>query len=200
MQLILYLIIFLLGSLIGNFATSVFYRLPRGITIAGFNKQHTQPPHCSSCHHLLKWYEYLPIISLFSTLLTCNYCRQPVPRIYCLIETTAAILSVACFYLFGANPDIFIVLFCFSISCLLVMALLVVHRQFYSAITWSIVVEGVLYRTLIDHTLFYWAVSLGSGAVLSLWLLRQDKFQDRHRRHIAHVVISLSSWLPCLLI
>jgi prepilin signal peptidase PulO-like enzyme (type II secretory pathway) len=195
MQFFLYLIIFTFGLLIGNFATSIFYRLPRNIVIYGFNKKHTRPPHCSFCRHELKWYEYLPLISIFSTFLKCNYCKHPIPYSYIIIEHLSALLAVGCFYFFGSNFDIFIIIFCLSISCLLTIFVFIVHKKIYDIFTISIIIEGILYRTLVDQTLFYWAISLGLGSMFSIWLLKDKEFLNIKRRYVIHLILSSSVWV-----
>jgi hypothetical protein len=77
-----YISLFLFGVLIGNFTTTLFYRLPRNIMISGFNQKLTRPPFCSNCNHVLVFYEYLPILSWFSTRGKCNYCHAPINKSY----------------------------------------------------------------------------------------------------------------------
>ena len=66
-----YIVLFLFGTLIGNFTTTIFHRLPRNIMISGFDQKVTRPPFCSNCGHILRFYEYLPILSWFSTFGKC---------------------------------------------------------------------------------------------------------------------------------
>lgn len=195
MQFFLYLTLFIFGLLIGNFATTVFYRLPRNIKVYGFNKKHTRPPHCSFCGHELKWYEYLPFISIFTTFLKCNYCKHPIPYTYIIIEHLAALLAMSSFYLFGNNFDIFIITFCFGMSALLSIFIFFKHKKIYNILTASMIIEGILYRTLTDQTLSYWMTSLCFYSMFSIWLLKDKEFLNIERHYLIHVILPASVWL-----
>ncbi|NDE19110.1 MAG: prepilin peptidase, partial [Alphaproteobacteria bacterium] len=88
-----YISLFLFGVLIGNFTTTLFYRLPRNIMISGFNQKLTRPPFCSNCNHVLVFYEYLPILSWFSTRGKCNYCHAPINKSYIMLEILIGIIA-----------------------------------------------------------------------------------------------------------
>ena len=195
MQFCLYFILFAFGLMIGNFATTVFYRLPQNIVIYGFNKAHTKPPHCSFCGHILKWYEYLPLISIFTTSLKCNYCRHPIPWSYITIEHLAAILAVITFYFAGENFDIFIPIFCLEISCILSVFIFFRYKKTYNILTLSMIAEGALYRTLTEHTLENWIIDLGIGSLISLWLLKGSGFHSSRLRFLVHIILPASIWL-----
>lgn len=57
---------------------------------------------CLHCHHELKWYDLLPLVSWLSTGGKCRYCKMPIGWFEPLIETGTAILFVT-FYHFWAT-------------------------------------------------------------------------------------------------
>lgn len=195
MSFLIYLSIFTFGLLIGNFTTTVFYRLPRGIVVYGFNKKHTKPPHCSTCGHELKPVEYLPLISIFSTCLKCNYCGQSVPYSYVIMEFLSAFLAVACFYAYSDNLDLFIIIFLLCETLLLTTAILITYRQIFPLLTFSIILEGVIYRTLVDQTISNWWINIALASILSLLLLKGEEFLNPKKRLFVHFILALSPWI-----
>ncbi len=192
-MLIEYFAIFIFGLLIGNFATTILYRLPRGITIYGFNQQFTQPPFCSLCHHKLKFYEYLPFLSWFSTLGKCNYCGNPINYYYTTLEIFSALLSINLFYLYGFS-DIFILLLSFTINSLLLLFIYLEHKIIPKVLTTSMVFIGIIYRTLIDFSVIPCLVSLSIVALLSISLLQKEGFYNAEKRAFVHILLPASIW------
>ena len=190
-----YAIVYCFGVLIGNFATTIFYRLPRGLTIYGFNKKNTKPPCCSVCHHDLKPSEYLPVISIFTTWFKCNYCSASIPYSYVMIEQAGAFWALACFQLFGGSPDQFLLMFCFGLSSLLSGAIFVQHKKFYPILTASLIIEGILYHILLDHTLTYAGARLGIGMIICLWLIKDEEFFNEKRYWLINIILPTCVWL-----
>jgi prepilin signal peptidase PulO-like enzyme (type II secretory pathway) len=191
-----YSIIFVFGLLIGNFATTIFYRIPKEIVVYGFNKKHTRPPHCSFCGHELTFAEYLPLLSLFATFLKCNYCKHPIPYTYTIIEFTSAISAVICYYYYNQNMDLFLIIFCTIVSLILTAALWLNHKRLFPLVTLSIVSEGILFRTLNDQTITYWLINLFFAGLASILLLQNDDyFKSTKRQGAVQILVALSVWL-----
>jgi len=49
---------------------------------------------CIYCHHLLKWYDLIPVISWLSLRGKCRYCHKPIHWQYPLVELSTALLFV----------------------------------------------------------------------------------------------------------
>lgn len=189
-----YLIVFIFGVFIGNFATPVFYRLPRGIIIYGFNKEFTKPPFCSTCFHPLKFYEYLPILSWISTLGRCNYCKVHISYSYILLELSVGFAAVLCLYLFKDNLDFYFIMFCLLISGLLGIFIAYEHPIIPNTITLSLITEGIVYRTLVEKTILSWLLSLCIASLLSLWLLKKKEFLNPEKQSLIHVILPGGAW------
>ena len=186
--------IFIFGTLLGNFATTVLYRLPRGIILSGFNKKLTKPPFCSNCAHPLKFYEYLPVLSWISTFGTCNYCKMPITLSYFLLEVSAGIFAVLCVILYGHNIENYIIMFCFYVTGMLAFFIKYKHGIVPKVITASLVFEGILYRTLNDQSILPWLIALSFASVLSLYIFK-DKLYNVKSQELVHIILPTSIWL-----
>ncbi len=192
-----YIILFLFGVLIGNFTTTVFHRLPRNIMICGFDQTSTKPPFCSNCSHILRFYEYLPILSWFSTLGKCNYCGVVITKSYIALEVLLGLAAVVLYYLIGQNLEYFFIYFCFTALILLNIFIYLKHSFIPVKITLSIIILGTIYRTLIDHEIFLWLTSLSLAAILSLWIVRNsldDKNPLNNNKSLVHLILPASIW------
>jgi len=189
-----YLFIFVFGVFIGNFTTTILHRLPRGVVLYGFNKKTTQPPFCSKCKHLLKFYEYLPILSWVSTRGSCNYCNTPITLSYFFLEILGGIFAVICALLYGANIENYIIMFCFYMIAALAFFIDREHNKAFKEITVSLIFIGVLHRTLNDHSILPWFVALSFASIVSLYILR-DHLNDPRRQQLVHIILPASVWL-----
>jgi leader peptidase (prepilin peptidase)/N-methyltransferase len=113
-----WIIILLFGVFMGNFATSAIFRLPRNIPVFGIKKDGGVPPHCSSCGHHLRVWEYFPVIGWMMCLGKCRYCKVKIPTEYFLAEVIITVCAVIFYQAFGLS-EVFI------LSVLMAMALVV---------------------------------------------------------------------------
>jgi hypothetical protein len=79
------------------------------------------------------------------------------------------------------------------------------HKKIYNVLTLSMIIEGILYRTLTDQTLTYWMSSLCLCSIFSIWLLKDKEFLNTKRHYLIHIMLPASVWLgfeymiyPCL--
>ncbi|WP_417614301.1 prepilin peptidase [Oceanisphaera sp.] len=119
----LYVIVILLGLLVGSFLNVVIYRLPLMLQrewqneCAELNGSNTpaQPAfnlctprsRCPHCQHQLSALDNIPLLSWLYLKGRCRYCQARVSTRYPLIEVTAAILSALALWRFGASPQLF---------------------------------------------------------------------------------------------
>ncbi len=196
-SLAIYIILFLFGVLIGNFTTSVFYRMPRNIMVCGFDKKSTKPPFCSKCSHILRFYEYLPILSWFSTLGKCNYCHAPITKAYMALEILIGLMAMILYYLLWQNLDCFFIYFCFAALVFLNIFIYLEHRFVSIRVTLCIIVLGMIYRTLIDQEIFGWVVELSLASILSMWIMRgslDDENLSNQNKSLVHLILPISLW------
>ncbi len=93
MEFIIYLLIFIMGTLFGSFFTLAVYRIPLGLNIL---YEHS---FCPNCNSKLKFKDLIPIVSYLSLGGKCRYCKEKVRIRYLLLE----ILSGTVFLLFALS-------------------------------------------------------------------------------------------------
>jgi leader peptidase (prepilin peptidase)/N-methyltransferase len=99
--IILSLILFVFGLIIGSFLNVVIYRLPRGESIV------LPPSHCTNCQHRLKPWDLIPVLSYLGLRGKCRYCQTKINLRYPLVELLTAFLTVLWWYRVGQfEPNI----------------------------------------------------------------------------------------------
>ncbi|MGQ0696579.1 MAG: prepilin peptidase [Nitrospiraceae bacterium] len=91
----LYLIVGLVGALIGSFLNVCIYRLPRHESIVWPGS------HCPSCSRPIAWYDNIPLVSYLSLLGRCRHCEAPIPFHYPLVEALNVLGYVGLLWFFG---------------------------------------------------------------------------------------------------
>jgi|GEM_PF-4487074 prepilin signal peptidase PulO-like enzyme (type II secretory pathway) len=152
------------GALFGNFATTFYYRLPRGLPINGGRLGiEGKAPHCSVCNNPLRYYEYLPILNIFSTFGKCNYCGVKVDHSYHLLELGGVITAILLFLQYGINFT-FIAKLIYATLAILWAALCYQYREFYNGLI--ILLLGVVLMQPNIYTSFAIMLTIfGSSAV-----------------------------------
>ncbi len=90
-MLLLPLIIFAFGLLIGSFLNVVILRINTGRSIViGRSK-------CARCNRELAWYELVPVFSFLGLRGKCRTCKQPISFQYALVELATAIIFVVAY-------------------------------------------------------------------------------------------------------
>lgn len=107
-------IYFVYGICVGSFLNVCIYRIPRGLSMIRSRSM------CTSCHHILRPLDLIPIGSWLYQKGRCRYCSGSVSRQYPLIECLTGILYVACFLRFGLTA--YSILLCLFFSCLIAAA------------------------------------------------------------------------------
>lgn len=113
MNLIFYLLIFMIGILFGSFYTLAVYRIPKRQDII-----HTHS-YCPNCNHKLGFLDLIPIFSYVLLKGKCRYCKEKIRSRYLILEMLSGILFVGIAYLINFNLNtldaIKIPQFCFMV-------------------------------------------------------------------------------------
>ncbi len=88
MDIFLYIIIFIMGTLFGSFYTLAIYRIPNKIDIT-----HTHS-FCPNCNHKLGFFELIPVLSYIFLGGKCKQCKQKIRPRYLIIEILSGIVLV----------------------------------------------------------------------------------------------------------
>lgn len=119
--LLFYLCIAILGLCMGSFLNVVIYRTPLILKRQWSDecKQYLNPDyqpeqrpsfnlslpasHCPQCHHQLRWYHNIPLLSWLILKGRCANCQQPIGIRYPFIELLTMFCSLTVAYVLGAN-------------------------------------------------------------------------------------------------
>lgn len=110
-----------LGLLVGSFLNVVIYRLPKMMEqqwvaeCAELSGQAVTPTaetlslmsprsRCSSCGHVIAWYENVPLLSYVFLRGKCSACRTPFGIRYPTVELATGVLFAFCAWRWGATP------------------------------------------------------------------------------------------------
>lgn len=86
MSTLIFIFIFLLGTIIGSFLNVVIYRFNTGRTIVKGRSM------CMSCGHSLSWYELIPVFSFLIQSGKCRTCANKISHQYPIVEILTGIL------------------------------------------------------------------------------------------------------------
>ncbi len=112
-EVILYVIIFLYGIVIGSFSNVLICRLPLKENIA------THRSHCMTCGNKIQWYDLVPLVSYIILKGRCRHCGAKISAQYPLVEAINGFGYVFIFFNLGFS-------FVSILNCLLFTILLVI--------------------------------------------------------------------------
>lgn len=137
----MYIIIFLLGVIIGSFLNVCIYRIPKGESII------FPSSHCTSCGTPLKWYDLIPIISFIIQKGKCRYCGEKISLQYPIVEFLNGILYLILYYNFDFNLDFIFYGIIFSI--LIVIFFIDLYYQIIpNGLNILILISSITYKLL----------------------------------------------------
>lgn len=115
MNIFLYIIIFICGTLFGSFYTLAVYRIPKGIDIV---KKHS---YCPNCNHKLGILDLIPILSYIFLGGKCRYCKQKIRARYLILEILSGIAFVIFAYVLKIDA------YKFEINKIILLAFMVLY-------------------------------------------------------------------------
>ncbi|MBQ0043142.1 MAG: prepilin peptidase [Lachnospiraceae bacterium] len=116
MDVLLYVMYFLYGIVIGSFLNVCIYRIPKKEGIVKIRS------HCMKCSYQLKWYDLVPLFSWVFLRGKCRKCKEKISVQYPLIEGLNGILYVISFIKFGLSIES--LLYCLLFSALLALSII----------------------------------------------------------------------------
>ena len=161
----------LLGLIIGSFLNVCIYRLPRQLS----------PVHprssCTSCGHVLSWYENVPIVSYAALRGRCRGCGAPISLMYPIVEGITGAMFLSGYLLYGPSL-LLVVRLMFGCAMIVLFVIDLEHRILPNVITLPGIVVGFLCSVLVGPG---WQSSLigivaGGG---SLWAIAEIYYRVR---------------------
>lgn len=114
--LILYVVIFLYGIVIGSFLNVCILRVPLKESVS------KKRSHCMTCGYQLAWFDLVPLFSYLFLRGRCRKCKTHISLQYPLIEGLNGVLYVAIFLVNGWSIDS--VIYCLLTSALIVLSVI----------------------------------------------------------------------------
>lgn len=175
-ELLYYLIFFILGSVFGSFYNVLGLRLPNNESVV------FPSSHCPKCNHELKWYELIPILSFIFLKGRCKECKEKISLLYPLNELFCGILFVVSYYSYGFSLELIIAL---TLSSLLVLVIasdltyMIIPDSFTIVSSLIIIVVRLLSAGVMDTlaSIGYGILSFGIMYLimkLGTWLFKKD--------------------------
>ncbi len=115
-DMVIYVVIFLYGIVIGSFLNVCILRIPLKENIA------KERSHCMHCGYRLAWYDLIPLFSYIFLGGKCRKCKEHISLQYPLVEALNGVLYVLIFLVNGWSIDS--VIYCLLTSALIVLSVI----------------------------------------------------------------------------
>ena len=99
MDILLYMLIFIMGTVFGSFFTLAVYRIPKRQDIT-----HTHS-YCPNCNHKLEFLDLIPVFSYIFLRGKCRYCKEKIRPRYFILEILSGLTFVIVAYLMNISAD-----------------------------------------------------------------------------------------------
>lgn len=139
MEIYMYVLVVIIGLIIGSFLNVCIYRIPRKESIS------FPPSHCFSCDHDLKPKDLFPVLSYLFIKGRCRYCGEKISIQYPLIETLNSLVYLLLLTHFGLNIQF--VFYAILASTLIVVSIIDYYHQIIpNEIVLFTLIIGIIYR------------------------------------------------------
>ena len=170
MDIFLYIIIFIMGTVFGSFYTLAIYRIPNKLDIT-----HTHS-FCPNCHHKLGFFVLIPVWSYIFLGGKCKECKQKIRPRYLIIEILSGIALCLIAY---ASKISFMNL---DVKTLIDIAFLVLY------LSGIVIIAGIdLEKRKIEKSVIYYAI--GILVIYIIYLCIVDK--TNIYRYIIYLALTL---------
>jgi leader peptidase (prepilin peptidase)/N-methyltransferase len=159
-SLVIILVIFIFGAMIGSFLNVVIYRIPKGESIV------FPASKCQNCQTPLKWYHNIPIFSWLFLRGKCGFCKEPISKQYPIIEFVTGVIFIALYFKLGLVWYLPFIAASFSALLALVMIdfkyMAVPDNVNFAALIFALIQTDFL------HALMYAAIAAGGLYLIGL--------------------------------
>lgn len=116
LKIVLYIIIFLYGIILGSFLNVCIYRIPKKESIVKVRS------HCENCGYQLKWFDLVPLFSFLCLGGRCRKCKTKISIQHPLVEVLNGSLYLLVFLVYGLSVES--LLYCLAFSALLGLSII----------------------------------------------------------------------------
>lgn len=192
-------LIFLLGLIIGSFLNVIIYRLPRMILYPETKLSLLLPfSQCTNCHHTLKPWHNIPLVSYIFLKGKCAYCKTSISTQYPIVELITAVLSCFVFSHFGMS----LVSLAALVFIWLVIPLSVIdmhHKILPDTLNYTLLWTGLLFSLSSTFINTHQAIIGASSGYLSFWLVANSFKLMTKKDGLGHgdfkLAAALGAWL-----
>lgn len=158
-----------LGLAVGNYATSWIYRMPKG------ESPFTKHPYCGGCGTMLQVKDLFPGLSYPLLGGKCRHCAMEIPSVYWWTEIFCAVIFMWGVVTYGWVEAYLPVALGGTVAVTL-WGLEMRSGRIFSSVLLFLASIGVVYRILLDDTLYHAAYGMIWGAMIPLiiWRMRAD--------------------------
>ncbi|NLZ51874.1 MAG: prepilin peptidase [Thermoanaerobacteraceae bacterium] len=153
MDVLLPLLIFVTGLILGSFFNVVIYRLPREKSIVAPRSS------CASCGTTLRAIDLIPVFSFIFLKGKCRYCNSKISFRYPLVELITGVIFVILYWKYGISID-----FIFTVYLMSVLILVFFIDLDHMIIPNELVIAGLIGGILLFVLRFWFNDRLIDGA------------------------------------
>lgn len=161
------------GFAIGNYACSLVHRLPRGRLMLD------KTPYCGNCGTLLQTKDLFPVFSALLLRHRCRYCKQPFPVSHTWTELLVGVLLTLAFFAHGYG-ELFVLISIIGVFLITLAAIDANDNMIMWKILLPLAVFGMIYRTLIDVSIFGFVQAGLTGLLVSAFIYRKRVVKVGH--------------------
>jgi hypothetical protein len=171
--ILFYILAFIVSIWIGNFITSFYYRIPRGLILNG----RQSPPMCSNCFTKLKYPDYGPLYYYLIKGKFCKVCGVKIPKEYFFIELGVG-FTIILNFLFNGIGEYSVVNTFFITAIILNFLINLKHEMLYDRSLMILLVFAIIRSCYINGSsdfIYQIAYSIGVGTLLSLLIPQRTR-------------------------
>ena len=162
----------LLGLIIGSFLNVCIYRLPRRLSPVRPRSS------CTSCGHVLAWYENVPVLSYVALRGRCRGCGAPISVMYPIVEAITGAMFLSAYLLYGPSL-VLVVRLIFGCAMIVLFVIDLQHRILPNVITLPGIVAGFVCSLFVGPGWLSSLVGIVAGGG-SLWVVAETYYRVRH--------------------
>ena len=166
----IYVTVFIIGTILGSFYNVVGYRIPKGESII------FPSSHCPKCNHKLKFYELIPILSYIIQKGKCKKCQKKIPIFYPIFELITGLLFALTYKVFGLTPQ-----YILAITFISMLIIITISDLLYMIIPDSVLIfftSIIIIEKIIIYGLNQGLTAIINGLVAFLLMLTLKKLGD----------------------
>lgn len=196
MEIIIYLTIFIIGTLLGSFFSLAIYRIPLKQDITH------KRSYCPKCNHRLEFWDMIPILSYIFLGGKCRYCKEKIRPRYICLEIFSGLLFLlfalslkADVYNINIQKITYLLFGFFYISTLFIIAGIEMENYYISkpVLLFGVIIEAIyiIYLYILNNNMYKYVMYL--IALIAIILI--NAFQQKKSQQNTVQILNLCLYL-----